>query len=84
MNFTAARIKDHDRFLGLSSHNSSTTLVVGTNDNQTGVTIEHTVHIEDVQEMQCYDVDEVHHQQSGKVLAIIDCAVFKNGTLHKN
>ena len=56
-NFTTAKIKAHNRFLGLIINGFSSELVIGTNKDDTGVTVDKVVAIEDIPNMHCYDVD---------------------------
>jgi len=45
MNFTSAKIKDHDRFLGLATHDHFTMLAIGYNHPESGVVIEKYIQI---------------------------------------
>lgn len=84
MNFASAKIKQHGRFLGLVSRLEFTELVVGVNHPESGVQVEKVIHIEDVPEVQCFDVDEIINRRANKTYAILDCGVFENGRLASN
>ena len=76
LNFTSAKIKTNNRFLGLSAHNEATTLAVGYNYDTIGVYINHIVQVEDIHNILCFDVEEVHDSVAGKAYAMIDCGIF--------
>ena len=44
-NFTNAKIKEHNRFLGLTASNELTELSIGTNHPESGIVIETTIKI---------------------------------------
>lgn len=56
-NFTAAKIKAHRRFLGLIINGDTSELVIGTSHDDSGVDVDLVVHIEDIPNLHCYDVD---------------------------
>jgi hypothetical protein len=56
-NFTTAKIKAHNRFLGLIINGDMSQLVIGTNRDDTGIKVDMTVTIEDIPNQHCYDVD---------------------------
>ncbi len=56
-NFTTAKIKAHNRFLGLIVNGFVSQLVIGTNNDDTGIKEDLKVTIEDIPNMHCYDVD---------------------------
>jgi hypothetical protein len=76
-NFTTAKIKAHNRFLGLIINGFESKLVIGTNDEKTGIKVDQVVTVEDIPNMHCYDVDEIMTRNAS--FAIIDCATFKQG-----
>ncbi len=81
-NFTTAKIKYHNRFLGLIINGFSSELVIGTNKDVSGVTVDKVVTIEDIPNMHCYDVDEIVTRNTS--FAVIDCGTFKMGELVEN
>ncbi len=84
MNFTSAKIKDHERFLGLATHDHYTSLAIGINHPESGVIIQKFIQIEDQPTLHCYDVEEIIDNASNKPFAIIDCAVYKMGEVNQN
>jgi hypothetical protein len=83
-NFTSAKIKDHNRFLGLTAFNDYTELAIGTNHPESGVVIEKVIQVENIPELHCFDVDEIFERTSKKAYAIIDCGAYRMGELHRN
>ena len=72
-NWTVAKILDHNRFLGLVTHDDTTTLAVGMNSEDSGVTIDHIVQVEDIPHLHCFDVEETHNHEASQTYAMIDC-----------
>jgi len=56
-NFTSAKIKDHNRFVGLSTKGDSSYLSIGMNHPESGVVINKTIKVEDKSNLVCFDVD---------------------------
>jgi len=82
MNFTSAKILGNNRFLAVESNAASTFLYVGMNDENDGVNITNVVLVESINNLRCFDVEEVFDRNSS--FAIIDCAEFRNGLLNNN
>lgn len=59
-------------------------LAIGTNHPESGITIEKTMEVEDVENLRCYDVDEIIDYTSNKAYAIIDCGYMRFGELIAN
>jgi hypothetical protein len=59
-NFTTAKIKGNNRFLGLIINGERSDLVIGTNHPESGVSVDKVVMVEDIPNMHCYDVDEIY------------------------
>mgnify|MGYP001071051679 CR=1 FL=1 len=78
-NFTTAKIKAHNRFLGLIINGFESKLVIGTNDERTGIKVDKVVTVEDIPNLHCYDVDEILTRNAS--FAVIDCATFRQGEL---
>lgn len=83
-NFSSAKIKEHNRFLGLSVNNEFTTLAIGLNHPESGIVIEKVLEIENIPELHCFDVDEIIDYPSSTTFAIIDCGLMRQGVLHRN
>lgn len=56
-NFTAAKLKEHNRFLALTANNDYTEIVIGTNHPESGIVIDKVLQVENISELHCYDVD---------------------------
>jgi len=54
-----------------------TELVVGTNDDTKGLTVNFVVSVENISNLRCFDMDEVFFGRDSVV--VIDCAVFSMG-----
>lgn len=81
-NFTTAKIKAHGRFLGLIINGDMSQLVIGTNHDDSGVTVDKVVTVEDIPNLHCYDVDEILTRNN--TFAVIDCGTMKMGELVEN
>jgi hypothetical protein len=75
-NFIAAKVKANNRFFGLTkiNDNSTTQLVLGYNQDYSGVYVQKVVHLEDDPDVHCFDVDEV--TIGNFAYAVVDCAQF--------
>lgn len=77
MNFTSAKILGNNRFLAIHADGANTVLYVGMNDENDGVQITDVVTVERINNIRCFDVEEVFDRNTS--FAIIDCAEFRNG-----
>jgi hypothetical protein len=78
-NFRTAKIRGNNRFVGLVSNGDYSGIALGTNDEESGVTIQDYIEVENFPNLHCYDVDEIVYQNDA--LVVVDCAVFYMGAV---
>ena len=81
-NFRNVKIKPSNRFIGLISKDSYTGLVVGTNDDAKGLTVNFQVSVENIPNLHCFDADQVFFGRES--IVVVDCASFYMGEVVYN
>ena len=80
--FRSIKIRRDGRFMGLVIDGDKTAIALGSDNETTGVTIERYIHVEDIPNLHCFDVEEIVTQRTS--YGIVDCAVFKEGMVSYN
>ena len=82
MNFTNFKIQGNGRFLGVETNNDKTVLYIGMHQDDSGITINTTVMVENIAATKCFDVAEVYVHNTS--YALIDCTNYRNGAISTN
>lgn len=81
-NFRTAKIRGNNRFVGLVSNGDYSGIALGVNDEESGVTIQDYIEVENFPNLHCYDVDEIVYRNDA--LVVVDCAAFHMGVVAFN
>jgi hypothetical protein len=81
-NFVSTKIRGNNRFVGLVSNGDYSGVALGVNDENTGVTIQDYIQVEDIPNLTCFDADEITYRTDA--LIVVDCAIFHMGLVAFN